>query len=61
MAISGAFSGGKTVHSATFTAFKKTADKADLLKQMWFLLTIEMYKLWHKRTTGGQDVICNFD
>ena len=25
---------------------------ADLLKQMWFLLTIEMYNLWHK----GDDV-----
>uniref|UniRef100_A0A8C8D2V0 Protein O-glucosyltransferase 3 n=1 Tax=Oncorhynchus tshawytscha TaxID=74940 RepID=A0A8C8D2V0_ONCTS len=25
---------------------------ADLLKQMWFLLTIEMYKLWHK--VGGR-------
>ena len=24
---------------------------ADLLKQMWFLLTTEMYKLWHKGTT----------
>ena len=21
---------------------------ADLLKQMWFLMTIKMYKLWHK-------------
>jgi hypothetical protein len=25
---------------------------ADVLKQMWFLLTIEMDKLWHKGTTS---------
>jgi hypothetical protein len=30
----------------------KTADMADLLEQMWFLLTIEMYKMWQKGTTG---------
>ena len=32
---------------------KNIADLADLLKQMWFPLTIEMYKLWHKGTTCG--------
>ena len=26
---------------------------ADLLKQMWFLLTIEMYKQWHKGDDKG--------
>ena len=45
LVISGALSGNETVHLASFTAFKKNiADMADLLKQMWFLLTIEMYK-----------------
>jgi hypothetical protein len=40
LAISRALSGSKTVHSASFTAFKKNiADMADLLKQMWFLMT----------------------
>ena len=39
--------------SASVTAFKKNiADMADLLKQMWFLLLIEMCKLWHKGTTS---------
>jgi hypothetical protein len=44
-----------TVNSASFTAFKKNiADLADLLQQMWFLLTIEMYKVWHDEgTTSG--------
>ena len=27
---------------------------ADLLKQMWFLMTIEMYKLWHKGTEADK-------
>ena len=33
---------------------------ADLLKQMWFLLTIEMYKLWHKGMTSGGEAMRNF-
>ena len=49
-----ALSGSETVHSASFTAFKKNiADMVDLLKQMWFLLIIEMYTLWHKRIRGN--------
>jgi hypothetical protein len=52
--MSGALSGSITVNSASFTAFKKNiADMVDLLKQMWFLLIIEMYKLWHKGTISG--------
>jgi hypothetical protein len=31
---------------------QNVADMADLLKQMWFLLTIEIYKLWHKGMTS---------
>jgi hypothetical protein len=47
-------SGSETVHSVLFTAFSKNiADMSDLLKEMWFLMTIEVYKLWHKRTTSG--------
>jgi hypothetical protein len=43
-------SGSKTVDLASFNAFKKNiADMADLLKQMWFLMTIEMYKQADKR------------
>ena len=34
---------------------------ADLLKQMWFLLTIEMYKLWHKGTMSAKEAIHNLD
>ena len=54
LAISGALSGSETVLSASFAAFlKNLADMAGLLKQMWFLLTIEMYKQWHKGMTRG--------
>ena len=54
LAISGALSGNETVHSASFTAFKKNIyDMVDFLKQLWFVLTIELYKLWHKGTTSG--------
>ena len=34
---------------------------ADLLKQMWFPLKIEMYKLWHKGAMSGQEAIHHFD
>ena len=62
MAISGALSGSETVHSASCTAFQENiADMDDLLKQMWFLLTFEMYKLWHKGMMSGYEAICNLD
>jgi hypothetical protein len=55
-------SGSETIHSAKFTAFfKNIADMADLLKQMWFLLTIEMYKLWHKGMMSRKEAIHNFN
>ena len=34
---------------------------ADLLKQMWFLMTSEMWKLWHEGTTKGEEAIRNSD
>jgi hypothetical protein len=54
--------GSETINSSSFTAFlKDIADIADLLKQMWFLLTIEIYKQWHKGTLSGQESFRNFD
>ena len=36
-------------------------DSDNLLKQMWFLLTIERYKLQHKGMTSRLEEIRNFD
>jgi phosphoribosyl-AMP cyclohydrolase len=48
-------------HMNAFKKIYSIANMADLLKQMWFLLTMEVYKLWHKGTTSGEESIRNFD